>query len=227
MDWQEFAEQLAELARELLAVESLNGTLKRITAAAVELVEHCDAAGVMLVHGDRMESLAPTAQVVSDSDDIQYRLKEGPCYDAVQHSERVFRVADFTEAQPRWPSYAPEARRLGLGSMMGFLLYTEDEELGALNFYSRRPGAFRGASETAGWILASHAAVAFASTRTHVQLQEALTTRHTIGEAMGILMGSGNLTEEQAFDVLRRYSQQNNVKLREVAQRVCDVGNLS
>ncbi|WBB61670.1 GAF and ANTAR domain-containing protein [Streptomyces sp. WMMC500] len=227
MDWQEFAERLAELARELLAEESLNGTLERITAAAVELVEHCDAAGIMLVHGDRVESVAPTAQVVRESDGIQHRVQEGPCYDAVQHSERVFRVPDFTRSQPRWPRYAPEARRLGLGSMMGFLLYTEDQELGALNIYSRRPGVFGRTSETAGWVLASHAAVAFASARTHVQLQQALSTRHTIGEAMGILMGSGNLTEEQAFDVLRRYSQENNVKLREVAQRVCEAGNLS
>ncbi|MGW5640101.1 ANTAR domain-containing protein, partial [Streptomyces sp. NPDC003832] len=46
----------------------------------------------------------------------------------------------------------------------------------------------------------------------------------TIGEAMGILMGSRDLTEEQAFDVLRRYSQTHNVKLREVAQRVREHG---
>lgn len=26
--------------------------------------------------------------------------------------------------------------------MMGFLLFTDDEDLGALNLYSRRPGAF-------------------------------------------------------------------------------------
>ncbi|WP_407562322.1 GAF and ANTAR domain-containing protein [Streptomyces sp. 184] len=227
MDWQKYAEQVAELARELLAEKSLNGTLQRITTAAVELVDSCDAAGIMLVHGDRVESLAPTGQVVRDSDSIQHRLKEGPCFDAVRHSEQVFRVPDFTLSQPRWPAYAPEARRLGLGSMMGFLLYTEDEELGALNIYSRRPGAFGRTSETAGWVLASHAAVAFASARAHVQMQEALSTRHTIGEAMGILMGSGNLTEEQAFDVLRRYSQERNIKLREVAQRVCEAGSLS
>ena len=111
--------------------------------------------------------------------------------------------------------------------MMGILLFTEDEDLGALNFYSRRPGAFTEASETAGWLLASHAAVAFSSARTHAQLEQAVATRHAIGEAMGILMGSHRITEEQAFNVLRRYSQENNIKLREVARRVTERGGLN
>ncbi|WP_369276046.1 ANTAR domain-containing protein [Streptomyces sp. R11] len=44
---------------------------------------------------------------------------------------------------------------------------------------------------------------------------------------MGILIGGHLLTEEQAFNVLRRYSQENNVKLRDVARRVCEKGSLS
>lgn len=120
----------------------------------------------------------------------------------------------------------PQARTLGLGSMMGFLLFTEDEELGALNVYSRKPGAFTEASELAGWLLASHAAVAFSSAREHAQMEQAVATRHAIGEAMGILMGAHRLTEEQAFDALRLFSQKNNIKLREVAQRVCERGGM-
>lgn len=69
--------------------------------------------------------------------------------------------------------------------------------------------------------------MAFSSARSHAQLEQAVATRHTIGEAMGILMGSHRLTEEEAFDVLRRYSQENNIKLREVARRVCEQGSLS
>lgn len=65
---------------------------------------------------------------------------------------------------------------------MGFLLFTEDEELGALNFYSREPGAFTEGSELAGWLLASHAAIAFSSARTHAQMENAVATREVIGE---------------------------------------------
>ncbi|MFF5138987.1 GAF and ANTAR domain-containing protein [Streptomyces sp. NPDC013157] len=229
MDWGRFAEQLASMARDLLAHDSVDATLRRITASATELVDGCDAAGILVLHDSQVETLAPTDELVTDSDRLQQRLGEGPCFDAARTSQgqRVFRIADLTAEQQRWPTYAPQAHKLGIGSMMGFLLFTEREDLGALNFYSRDPGAFTEVSEVAGWLLASHAAVAFSAARTHAQLERALATRHTIGEAMGIVMGSHHLTEDEAFDVLRRYSQANNVKLHEVARRVCEEGTLA
>ncbi|ULR48444.1 GAF and ANTAR domain-containing protein [Streptomyces deccanensis] len=228
MEWDRFAQQMASMARDLLAQDSVATTLERITASATELVEGCDAAGILVLHDRRLETLAPSDQLVIDSDRLQDWLGEGPCFDAAHssHGERVFRIHDLTAEQQRWPTYAPQAHNLGVGSMMGFLLYTDDEDLGTLNLYSRTPGAFTAVSETAGLLLASHAAVAFSAARTHAQMQHAITTRHTIGEAMGILMGARHLTEEQAFDVLRRYSQENNIKLRDVAGLVRERGAL-
>ncbi|MFJ8632316.1 GAF and ANTAR domain-containing protein [Streptomyces sp. NPDC093568] len=229
MDWSRFAQQMASLARDLLSQESVDATLERITDSATDLVEGCDAAGILVLRGKKVQTLAPTHDLVVDSDRLQERLHQGPCFEAAntKDGERVFRIRDFTREQPRWPDFTPRARRLGVGSMMGFLLYTEDEDLGALNLYSHRPGAFTEASELAGWLLASHAAVAFSSARAHAQMEHAVATRHMIGEAMGILMGSHNLSEHEAFDVLRRYSQENNVKLREVARQICERGALS
>ncbi|MFC9467111.1 GAF and ANTAR domain-containing protein [Streptomyces coelicoflavus] len=226
MEWREFAQQMASLARELLAQDSVDGTLARITRAATELVEGCDESGILVLNGRKVRSLAPTDQLVVDSDRRQERLGEGPCFDAARTKEPVYRIADFTQEQPRWRSYAPEAHALGVGSMMGFLLYTEEEELGALDLYSHKPGVFTENSETAGWLLASHAAVALASARSHAQLEQAVATRHLIGEAMGLLMGSRRLTEDQAFDVLRRYSQDHNIKLREVACLISERGSI-
>ncbi|GAA2522442.1 GAF and ANTAR domain-containing protein [Streptomyces longisporus] len=228
MDWERFAQQMASMARNLLAQDSVAATLERITASATELVDGCDAAGILVLHGTKVETLAPTHELVTDSHRLQERLSQGPCFDVARNSqgERVYRIADLTAEEQRWPAYAPLAHKLGVGSMMGFLLFTEDRDLGALNLYSREPGAFTATSETAGLLLASHAAVAFSSARTHAQMEQAVATRHTIGEAMGILMGAHHLTEEQAFDALRRYSQEKNVKLREVARRICEQGTL-
>lgn len=69
--------------------------------------------------------------------------------------------------------------------------------------------------------------MAFSSARTHAQMEQAVATRHVIGEARSILMGRHHLTEEEAFDVLRRYSQESNAKLRHVARRVCEQGTLT
>ncbi|MET8246396.1 GAF and ANTAR domain-containing protein [Streptomyces sp. NPDC005202] len=222
MDWREFAEQMARLARRLLAQDSLQATLEEIVSASVELVEGCEAAGVLTLSKGRTVTLAAHGDWVEESDRLQGELREGPCFDAACRTdgERIFRIADMTKPQQGWPRFAPAARDLGIGSMMGFLLYTHDQDFGALDFYSHRPGAFTRDSETGGWLLASHAAVALASARTVDQLEHALETRHAIGEAMGILRERHRLSEEDAFAVLRRLSQNHNIKLRDIAQTI-------
>lgn len=222
MDWREYAEQMAELARVLLAKDSVQATLDEIAASAVRLVDGCDAAGILAVRKGQAVTLAAHGDMVEDSDRLQGELCEGPCFDlAAQDSgERVFRIADMREPQPNWPRFAQAARDLGIGSMTGILLYTDRQDFGALNLYSRRPGAFTKDFETAGWLLASHAAVALASTQTIDQLEHAMESRHAIGEAMGILRERHHLSEDEAFAVLRRLSQHHNVKLRDIAQQV-------
>ncbi|MFG2768116.1 GAF and ANTAR domain-containing protein [Streptomyces rubiginosohelvolus] len=228
MDWQRFAQGIAAMAHDLLEQESVAGTLERIAASATELVEGCDAAGILILRGDTVQTLAVTGPLAEESHRLQERLKEGPCFDAARRrdGERVFRIADMTGIQQRWPAFAPQAADLGIGSMMGFLLGTDAENLGALNLYSRLPGRFTETSETAGWVLASHAAVALSSARHHAQMAEAVATRHVIGEAMGILMARRSIVENEAFNMLRRHSQDHNVKLREVARQVTEIGTL-
>ncbi|MEV5427910.1 GAF and ANTAR domain-containing protein [Streptomyces sp. NPDC052701] len=222
MEWSEFAERMARLARHLLAQESTQDTLDEIAAAAVKLIDGCDAAGILALSRGRTITLSACGDVVGESDRLQGELCEGPCFDAARRTngERLFRIADTSQPQRDWPRFAPAARELGIGSMMGFLLYTRREDFGALNLYSHSAGAFTAESETAGWLLASHAAVALAGARTVDQLEHALETRHAIGEAMGILRERHGLGEEDAFDVLRRISQHHNVKLRDVARTI-------
>ncbi|MFB8247789.1 GAF and ANTAR domain-containing protein [Streptomyces sp. NPDC001046] len=224
MEWREFAEEMALLARTLLKQDSVQGTLDEIAAAAVRLVDGCDAAGILAVRKGRAITLSSCGDMVEESDRLQGELAEGPCFDLARRADedRVFRVPDMTEPQESWPRYAAAARDLGIGSMTGVLLYTHDEDFGALNLYAREPGTFTKDVETAGWLLASHAAVALADARTIDQLQHALDTRHAIGEAMGILMERHGMTEDDAFNVLRRISQHHNVKLRDIAQRIRD-----
>lgn len=216
------------MAHDLLEQPSADATLGRIPGSAAELVAGCDAAGILVLSGTELVSLAPTEPWVAELDQLQRTLDQGPCFDAARRStgQRMFRIADFTEHEPRWPDFVPEAQKRELGSMMGFLLFTEDKDFGALNFYSRRPGAFTEESERAGVLLASHATIGLSAACTHAQLEQALATRHQIGQAMGILMARHNIPENEAFNRLRGYSQNNNVKLREVALLVCEQGAL-
>ncbi|MEU3091926.1 GAF and ANTAR domain-containing protein [Streptomyces massasporeus] len=224
MDWQKFAEEMALLARSLLKQDTVQQTLDEIAVSAVKLVDGCDAAGILAVRKGRAVTLASYGDMVEESDRRQGELGEGPCFDLARRTDedRVFRIVDMNRPQPDWPRYAEAARDLGIGSMTGVLLYTHEEDFGALNLYSRRPGTFTEDIATAGWLLASHAAVALADARTIDQLEHALETRHAIGEAMGILRERHGMSDEEAFGVLRNISQHHNIKLRDVAQRVRD-----
>ncbi|WP_433868796.1 GAF and ANTAR domain-containing protein [Saccharopolyspora sp. CA-218241] len=224
----EFSVALAEMARDLAAQASVQATLERIVAHAVDLVEGCDQAGILLLHPDRsLETPAATSDLVRESDRSQSELGEGPCFSALVDREPVYRISDIGTCDQRWPRFGPRARDLGLGSMLGFLLYTEERELGALNLYSTRADVFTEHSEVVGWLLASHAAVLYATARTEAQLQTAISTRQLIGEAVGITMERYKVPADQAFDLLRTLSQNRNIKLREVAERITTTGELT
>ncbi|MBV1938883.1 GAF and ANTAR domain-containing protein [Streptomyces sp. BV286] len=222
--WEQFAIAVAEMARDLLTQDSTQGTLDRIVEHATVLINGCDEAGILTVRQGEVHALAATSDLVRHADRIQQDLREGPCFDAVTDRQQIYAIEDMREPNDNWPRFTPKLRELGMGSMMGFLLFTEDDDLGALNVYSRDPNAFDETARRAGWILASHAAVAFSAARTHQQLGHALETRHEIGEAMGILMERYGLTEDTAFKVLKKTSQDRNVKLREIARQVCRTG---
>jgi transcriptional regulator with GAF, ATPase, and Fis domain len=215
------------MARELLAQNSVRETLDRISHLAVELVEGCEAAGIMVVRNGRVETVAASDGVARASDRMQDELGEGPCFDATRNQHEVYRIADLTTYSERWPRYAPQARKLGIGSMMGFLLFTDGREnLGALDLYASRPNAFGEHHEQVGWLLASHAAVAWSSARHAEHLRTAIDTRQLIGEAIGIMMARYRLTEDEAFARLVKASQNSNVKLRDLAQTVSHAGDL-
>lgn len=117
VEWREYAEQMALLARDLLGQESVQATLAEI-AAAVKLVDGCDAAGILAVRKGRAVTLAACGDMVSESDHLQGDLGEGPCFDLARRTdgERLYRIADMTRPQPTWPRFAAQARKLGDGS---------------------------------------------------------------------------------------------------------------
>ncbi|HET7691302.1 MAG TPA: ANTAR domain-containing protein [Nocardioidaceae bacterium] len=54
------------------------------------------------------------------------------------------------------------------------------------------------------------------------EMEEALKSSRIIGAAMGIIMGSRNVTQDEAFAVLQKASANSNRKLRELAKELVD-----
>jgi len=205
---------------EALAPGDLDMTLERITAAAVEVLPDVAYASITVKHADgRLETFAATAPVIIDLDAAQYELQEGPCYEAATDAVHV--TTPHMADDVRFPEYAPMAVALGIEAQAGIRLFDAPISNGALNLYSTRAGAFEDLT-ILGQLFAHHAAVALAYARQIDELQEAVQTRQLIGQAVGVTMERFDLTDARAFGFLSRLSQDNNVKLRVVAQQLLD-----
>jgi hypothetical protein len=73
---------------------------------------------------------------------------------------------------------------------------------------------------------AHHASLALGAAMERDNLNRAVAARHRVGLAQGILMTRRQLTAGQAFALLKRESQNTHVKLRTIAQRIIQTGDL-
>ncbi|AZI57010.1 ANTAR domain-containing protein [Nakamurella antarctica] len=214
------AGMMAEAARDLAAQTELDEALKQVSDLALRTVA-CDRASITLrLPGGNYETFAATDDKAQQADALQYSLNEGPCVDALWNNG-YYRVEDVG-TDPRWPQWGPQAAELGIHSILSIHLFTSNLPVGALNLYSTRYRTYSDEDVEVAKIVAAHASVAFARIRAEKDLWAAVDSRHLIGQAQGILMGKLNLTAEQAFAVLQRYSQRSNTKLRDVAVKIID-----
>lgn len=219
----DLAESLSALAHALQQENSPQETLDAIVHAAVDTVPGAEHAGITMVR-DRQElyTVAYTSDLVHEIDRRQYTVREGPCLQALWEQDHV--RMDDQEAEQRWPRFTHEIRDLGISSMCCFRLFTDRDTMGALNLYAAEPRGFGAEAEDVGQLFASHASVALADAQQIEQLEQALSTRDIIGQAKGILMERYRVSPDIAFSLLVRASQQNHLKLREVAAQVAETG---
>ena len=212
--------QLAEATRELHAEPSTQLTLQRSVLLATELIPNCDYAGISMVHRNRtIDTPAATDELVIRGDELQYALGEGPCLDAIWHYDTVI-SANLAEEE-RWTTWAPRvAAELNIRSMLALRLFTSTELVGGLNLYSKDVDAFDEDDAYTGTYLAAQIAVAVAEEQQTDSLRIGALNRTIIGQAQGILMERYKIDADQAFNVMRRVSQDNNIKLIRVADEL-------
>ncbi|MEV6415030.1 GAF and ANTAR domain-containing protein [Kribbella sp. NPDC051718] len=217
MDDTELLEATRRLSKSLTAGD-LDLTLGRITAAAVEVLPEVEYASITVKHSDgRLETAAPTDDLLWGVDAAQYELQEGPCYEAATDSVHV--LSPDLASDARFPRYAASAVAVGIAAQAGLRLFDAPKSQGALNLYSKTVGSF-GDLGVIGVLFTHQSAMAIDYAREISNLQDALRTRRTIGQAIGILMERCTLTDQRAFAFLARLSQHGNVKLNRVSEEL-------
>ncbi|WP_199509898.1 GAF and ANTAR domain-containing protein [Nucisporomicrobium flavum] len=219
---EEPAEVFADLARDLCTLGA-DGVARRVMAVAPGLVPGCEDAAMCLLdrHGGVVPAAA-TSERAALADRLQHEAGEGLCLTAIRGVAR-------TAPDLLGNDGGPIAEATGIRCMLGVPLVAGTDLLGALTLSCGTPYAFDARAVTTARILASHAAVALAGAaarRRGAELAEALQSSRVIGMALGVVMAQRRLTPEQAFDLLRRASQRQGRKVREVAADVVETGQV-
>jgi GAF domain-containing protein len=223
-DLRESLEALSRLASDRLPLE---GLLTQVATYAVQAIPGADGAGLTLLEHDRADTIVATAPFVTEIDDIQYGMNQGPCISAAREGQTV--LSGSLGADSRWPRFGGRVARLGVHSALSLPLITPDGVVGAMNVYAHGKNAFDDRAAELGQIFAGPAAIAvqnahvLAQTRRLAnQLQSALEVRGVIDRAVGIVMSRSGSTEHEALERLRSMSQHEHRKLAEVARQIVD-----
>ena len=194
--------------------------------AAVAVADDCSC-GITLRQGRAFTTVAASDETAAIVDEVQYGAGEGPCLEAIA-TERIVYVRD-QETDSRWGEYRQAALDRGVRSSLSLPLFVEDACAGALNLYGRVPDAFDSAAQGRANVFAAQAATTIAldlrlreHERRSDQVAEALRSRSTIDQALGILMAEEQCDADTALALLRHHSQVTNQKLRVVAARLVE-----
>lgn len=155
-------------------------------------------------------------------DQIQWNVGEGPAWDVL--TAELVSARDLT-ADPRWPAWRAQAVPLGGRAAIATRLHA-GRTLGALTMYADRPIAPDRAAFEHLHAMSAHLSALLESADRLRNLEEAMRSRGTIGQAIGLLRERYGISAERAFDALRRISQNDNVKIAHLAAALVQTGDL-
>jgi GAF domain-containing protein len=223
-DLRESLAGLSRLAADRLPLEDL---LTQVATYAVQAIPGADGAGLTLLEQDRADTIVATAPFVTEVDDIQYGMDQGPCISAAREGKTV--MSGSLGGDLRWPRFGGRVARLGVHSVVSLPLITPDGVVGAMNVYAHDKNVFDDRAAELGQIFAAPAAIAVHNAHVLAQtrrlankLQSALEVRGVIDRAVGIVMSRSGSTEHEALERLRSLSQHEHRKLAEVASQIVD-----
>jgi GAF domain-containing protein len=127
---------------------------------------YADHAGITLIRGRQLATVASTDGLVAWADVLQYELGDGPCRDRSWQHQTLL-VSDLT-TDPRWPRWAPRITALGITSVLAAELTGKHaRRQGSINVYWNRRRTFTANDIALVNTFARHAAVALAGSLDH------------------------------------------------------------
>jgi len=195
-----------------------------ICVAATLVVTGCDHASLLVRRDGRYVTVGASDRIAQRIDDMERIAGDGPCVDAIE--EETPQIETDLTSPTHWPQLAARlVAETPVRGAMGFRILVDRRKTGALNLFSDSAGVFDTESAGQAIVLASFASVAInavAQGEDVATLRRGLLSNREIGKAVGMLMMLNGVSEHEAFDVLRKYSQDLNIKLADVARSIIE-----
>jgi GAF domain-containing protein len=220
-----WAASVAALSRFYIGAATLEETLTRVSELAVEAIGPAEFVGLTMMVEGRQRTAIFTDKESPEIDQAQYDSGEGPCVEATEKNQPFTIESTLTES--RWPAFCLMASSHGILSTLSLPMMMENGAVGAMNFYARTESAFSPATVAQAEPFAAQAAIVLANSHAYwdaralgERLSQAIEHRSAIEQAKGILMATQGCDADAAFDLLVAGSQRENVKVRDLAERI-------
>lgn len=223
---------LRKVAGIVAGAQGVIDLLADVAEFAVQAIPGADDVSVSLVdprnHKPSVQTWAATAILVQEIDTAQYEeLNEGPCITCMETRRPT--VSGSLGSDSRWPHFGGRAARMHVHSALSLPLIVGEQVIGSINAYAKKRDAFADHAVQLASQFARPAAIsvynaqllASAQERT-ARLQRALDSRSVIDQAIGIVRSRSGGSADEAFDRLAQISQNENIKLHAVAERLVE-----
>lgn len=222
------AQQYVTLADTLVDDFDVVEVLHQLVRSCVELLEVTSAGLLLLDRQGALQLVASSNEATRVVEVYQLQTRQGPCVDAVRTSQTTV-ADDLEQMRIKWPRFAQTAESVGFKSVHAFPLRLRKETIGALNLFNSATPSLGVDDQRIAQSLADMATIGILQQRSRErsssltdQLQTALDSRISIEQAKGVLSEHGQVDMNTAFETLRHYARNNNLKLRNAAEQVVD-----
>jgi transcriptional regulator with GAF, ATPase, and Fis domain len=228
MEAQLLSETFVELTDTMVVGFDVIDFLHVLTDRSVQLLD-VSAAGLLLADPrGELRVVAASSEAVRLLELFQLQNDQGPCLDCYRSGQPV-QAADLNAEAAHWPRFAPAALQAGFAAVHALPMRLRDQVIGALNLFRAQVGTFDPADVRVGQALADVATIGLLHERSmrysdalNEQLQTALSSRVLIEQAKGKLAERLGLDMDQAFNLLREYARNRNLRLSDLAQAFID-----
>jgi hypothetical protein len=222
------ASDFAQESADLLSIANTSGprSLNQLVAFATRQVAACVGAAAAVWRDEEPAGHAASHPDLPALVDAELSYGRGPAIDALAGGGPV--SCPDTLEETRWPEYAGAALRSGVRCSVT-LAYRSDAHAVTLSLFGARPRSLEPGQLALAELLTAFGGAVMGNAaeyrdarRAALQWRAAAESRALVDQAKGMLMQALGCSAEDALDKLRQISQERNLRVTDVAQRIID-----